>query len=140
MKEKGMIEIFQMFLNKINEYLTNSNGDSLSDLILNKSHYLKEIIPLSIWSSPDSLKASNLNRSTLFIYNYVRYKYSNIVKTKETYYRAFENLVKFFDVFIGFLNTFNLTEDCFFILFNDFFTSYVNVMNICEETSIYSYD
>ena len=64
MKEKGMNEIFQMLLFKINEYLTNSNEDSLSDIILNKTHYFKEIAPLSTWASPDTLKVSNLNSNS----------------------------------------------------------------------------
>lgn len=42
--------------------------------------------------------------------------------------KQFENLVKFFDVFMGFFTSFNLTEDCFIILFDDFFHSYVQAV------------
>jgi hypothetical protein len=125
MKEKGIHDLFQLIFNKINENLNNNNYDLLSDIVLNKSLYFKETSNSHVWASPDTLKTSNLNRNTLFIYNYIRHKYSN-THNKDSYLRQFENLVKFFDVFMGFFTSFNLTEDCFFIMFDDFFNSYVN--------------
>ena len=124
MREKGIHDIFQLFLTRINDNLNNSSYDLLSDIILNKSLYFKEVSNNHSWASPDTLKTNNLNRNTLFIYNYIRYKYSNTLN-KDTYLKQFENLVKFFDVFMGFFSSFNLTEDCFFVLFDDFFNSYI---------------
>src|SRR4051812_35385413 len=81
LKDKATLEVFQTFLNKINEQINNSNYESLSDLILNKSQYLKNTADKLDWVNPENLKVNNPQRLALIIYNYLRFKFSFNIKS-----------------------------------------------------------
>jgi hypothetical protein len=110
----------------MNEQFNKANYESLSDLILNKSQYLKNVAGTVDWATPESLKVKDLQRPCLLLYNYLRFKYSANLKTVKDYaYKSFENLTTFIELLMDNLNAYNLHEDCFFVLFEDYFSFYV---------------
>jgi hypothetical protein len=130
LKERAIIDLFQTILNRINEHITNSNYQSLSDIILNKSQYLKNINENLDWISIENLKINNPQRLAIVIYNYLRMKFSKNTKTvKGNCKKAFDNLVIFCDILMDNLNSLNLHEDCLFTQFEDFFNFYVEARN-----------
>lgn len=122
-KQRIILDIFHTFLLKLNKNLYANDPNENSDLMLQKAEYITSTTKTNNWPAPENLKVSDLHRLTLFMYNYLRSKYTLRTSVKKDgAYKAFENLVKFFEVYIE--SQSGLSEELVFGIFRDFFMFY----------------
>lgn len=131
-RDKQSFDIFQYLLTKINSYLYENNSEALFNLLTEKLIYLKEYTGITEWNQGETLKVQNLHRLALFIYNYQRLKMTS-KSTKEVYYRGFENIAKFLDVYMEMINNVDLKENFLFNIFDDFFYFYKKAKESAED-------
>lgn len=131
-RDKQSFDIFQYLLNKINFYLYENNADALFDILTEKVIYLKEYTGITEWTQGETLKVQNLHRLALFIYNYQRFKMTT-KNTKEVYYRGFENIAKFLDVYMEMINNVYIKENFLFNIFDDMFYFYKKAKETADD-------
>lgn len=120
-------------MNKINTFLYDNNANALFDILTEKVLFLKEYTGITEWTPGETLKVQNLHRLSLFIYNYIRFKMTT-KNTKEVYFRGFENIAKFLDVYMEMINNVYIKEIFLFNIFDDFFYFYKKAKETAEDS------
>lgn len=78
----------------------------------------------SEWPNIENLKIASLHRLTIFLYNFLKYKYSTNEKNlQENSFRAFENLAKCIEIYLE-MTSLEINEDSLITIFNEFYNSY----------------
>jgi hypothetical protein len=107
--------------------LQNTDYNSLTDLILNKSSVITEQTGKSEWPLIETLKVQNFDPLAIYIYNYLRFKHFLRVKlNKEILPKAFDNLYMLLMKFVEKLNT-PFSDEVLWAFFNDLFELYVKI-------------
>jgi hypothetical protein len=140
-KEKQVFDIFHLFLDKLNNYMTKNENLNVSDLILDKSIYISNLTGISDWPSIESLKVTNLHRLSLSIYNYLRYRFilmnlsegqlSKNKHLKDTPLKAFETICKVVEDLVQDCPI-KLTQETIYFIFNDFFEFYLKGRSLSQ--------
>jgi len=107
----------------------------LFDILTEKVLFLKDYTGITEWTLGETLKVQNLHRLALFIYNYQRFKMSS-KNTKEVYFRGFENIAKFLDVYMEMINNVYIKENLLFNIFDDFFYFYKKAKETADDSQI----
>lgn len=133
LKEKTIESIFLLFVNKLTSSIQNTDYNSLTDLILNKSSVISEQTGKSEWPMIEILKVQNFDPLSIYIYNYLRYKNSLRVKlNKEILPKAFDNLYMLLMKFVEKVNT-PFSDEVLWTFFNDLFELYVKIKDNTNE-------
>lgn len=94
--------------------------------------FLNEYTGITEWVPGETLRVQNLHRLALFIYNYKRFKVTT-KHTKEIYFRGFENIAKFFDVYMEMINNVYLKENLIMNIFDDLFYFFKKAKESAED-------
>ena len=134
-KEKGVLEIQKIFLEKLSKNLEKSNTLEISDLIIDKSIKISEITNNYDWPSVETLKVPNIFRNTNYLYNYIRARLNLLSGKGKKHFKDAE--LKGFESIINILNcliedSINLENELIYLLFEDLFSFY-SIMNSNEK-------
>jgi hypothetical protein len=126
-KEKGILELHKVFIQRLSKSLEKGNILEVTDLILDKSIKISEITDNYDWPSAESLKVPNLFRNTNLLYIYAKNRLNMLsgkgkrfIKDGPT--KAVDNLVKILNGIIE--ETITLDNDLIYICFEDLFSFY----------------
>jgi hypothetical protein len=128
-KDKNVFDIFHTFLACLNKALISSSSAELADIVLEKSVYMAETTGIFEWPPVETLKLSDLNRNSILLYNYLKFKFSNNKNAKDSAFKAFENLNKLVDCIID--TTY--THEMILNIFNDYFAFYTKAKETSTE-------
>ena len=128
-QDKLRHEIYQYFLQRLSAKLNDSNPNEITDLIVDKSVHISEVLSSYEWPSAETLKVPNLHRFALPFYNYVKSRVSLLIikskkNNKENAIKACDNLLKMLNNLIDNPILSHLENTLLYIIFKDLFTFY----------------
>ena len=128
-QDKLRHEIYQYFLQRLSAKLNDSNPNEITDLIVDKSVHISEVLSSYEWPSAETLKVPNLHRFALPFYNYVKSRVSLLIikskkNNKENAIKASDNLLKMLNNLIDNPILSHLENTLLYIIFKDLFTFY----------------
>ena len=116
--------------------LQSTDYQSLTDLILTKPGVIVEHTGKLEWPLIENLKVQNFDPLSIFLYNYLRFKY--LIRSgkshKEIIPKAFDNLYLLIMKFVEKLNT-PFSDEILWTFFNDLFELYVKLKETSEDMS-----
>lgn len=134
-KERQIYDVFHMFVGKMNKLLFNGDWVELADLVLEKSVYISKTTELKEWPNAENLKLNDLHRLALPLYSYLKYHNAQTNKhNRDVIFKGFENLIKLINILIESLNTYGITDDLLFFLFNELFDFYAKARSCSTMT------
>lgn len=126
-KEKGIQELQKTFIQRLSKSLEQQNKLEVTDLILDKSVRISEVIENYDWPTTESLKVPNLYRNTNLLYLYVKARLNMLSgkgkkMAKEGPVKAVENLIKILSEIIE--DKLTLDNNLIYICFEDLLSFY----------------
>jgi hypothetical protein len=138
-KEKGIQELHKTFIQRLSKSLEKQNRLEVTDLILDKSVKISEIIDNYDWPTAESLKVPNLFRNTNLLYLYVKARLNMLSGkgkkiSKDGPIKAIDNLIKILNEIID--DNITLDNNLIYICFEDLFSFYClsNFDEKCKES------
>ena len=129
-REKSMLELFQVFIQRLSFNLNEQNSIAISDLIFDKSYEICKVTENYDWPSLETFKMPNLHRLTNLFYIYVKsrlnliHREKKVNKNKTIFFKACENIIKLLTALIDNTLLNHLQNYLLYMLFKDLFEFY----------------